>query len=109
MAIAELTASGWTLADLLEKFGPMPATRIRPQPPPGTATEVDALHIIEQKGRLCELVDGVLVEKTRGLIESMIAMGLAIRLGDFSRQQRLGVVAGADGTVRLERCGWPPG
>ena len=101
MAIAELTALGWTLADLLEKFGPMPATRIRVQPTPGTATEADALHVIEHEGRLCELVDGVLVEKTMGLLESMIAMELVFRLSGFAKQHRLGVVAGEAGTVRL--------
>ena len=101
MAVAELTASGWTLADLLEKFGPMPATRIRSQPPPGTATEVDALFVIEHEGRLCELVDGVLVEKTLGWLESLIAAELIIRLGNFVRENRLGVVTAPDGAVRL--------
>ena len=101
MAIAELTSAGWTLSDLAEKFGPMPAARIRSQPPPGTATEDDALRILEQEKRPCELVDGVLVEKTMGLLESMIALRLASRLDQFVVEHNLGVMAGEAGTLRL--------
>ena len=59
-----VSTKGLTVADLLERFGPMPAGRIRTNPPPGTATEQDVIDIEEQESRLCELVDGVLVEKT---------------------------------------------
>ena len=58
---------GLTLADLVDRFGPMPAERIRTNPPPGTATEQDVIDIEEHESRLCELVDGVLVEKTAGV------------------------------------------
>ena len=34
-----VSTKGLTVADLLERFGPMPAGRIRTDPPPGTATE----------------------------------------------------------------------
>ena len=51
-------AKGLTIADLLDRFGPMPAERIRTNPPPGTATEQDVIAIEEREPRLCELVDG---------------------------------------------------
>ncbi len=56
-----------TLADLLERLGDVPLERIRISPPLGTATERDVLEIAARSGRLCELIDGVLVGETRGL------------------------------------------
>ena len=79
-----VSTKGMTVADLLERFGPMPAKRIRTNPPPGTATEQDVMDIESQESRLCELVDGVLVEKTVGYYESHLAM----RLGHFSHRVR---------------------
>ena len=40
-----LTSTGMTLADLLERFGAIPAARIRYDPPPGTATEQDVIVV----------------------------------------------------------------
>ena len=40
-----LTSTGMTLADLLERFGAIPAARIRYDPPPGTATEQDVIAL----------------------------------------------------------------
>jgi hypothetical protein len=50
------TSTDVTLADLLERFGPMPAARIRYDPPPGTATEQDVIALEARKNRLFELV-----------------------------------------------------
>jgi hypothetical protein len=44
-------------------FGPIPLYRIRTQPPPGPATEVDVFELHDRENRLFELVDGILVEK----------------------------------------------
>ena len=90
-----------TVADLLERFGPMPAKRIRTNPPPGTATEQDVIDIEARESRLCELVDGVLVEKTVGYYESHLAVQLIYFLAGFVRRHRLGVVAGEAGMMRL--------
>ena len=90
-----------TVADLLEIFGPMPAGRIRTNPAPGTATEQDVIDIEARESRLCELVDGVLVEKTVGYYESYLAMRLGHFLTGFVEEHRLGVVAGEAGTLRL--------
>jgi hypothetical protein len=54
----------WTMEDLQQHLGGVPASRIRLFPPPGTATEEDALFIASHEDRICELVDGILVEKT---------------------------------------------
>jgi Uma2 family endonuclease len=90
-----------TVADVLKVTGGVPAERVRLQPVPGTATEADVVRVNESKVGLCELVDGVLVEKTVGHYESYLAMQLGIILGNFVRQQQLGVVHGADGMMRL--------
>lgn len=96
-----LTAADVTLADLLERFGPIPAARIRTEPPPGTATEDDVIALESRDNRLFELVDGVLVEKTVGFYESFLALRLARFLQAFLEQHALGIVAGADGMLRL--------
>jgi Uma2 family endonuclease len=91
----------WTLTDLVAKFGPLPASRIRHDPPPGTATEQDVIDIQTREKRLCELVDGVLVEKTMGFFESHVAAILIRFLDTFLDKHDLGIVAGADGILRL--------
>jgi len=90
-----------TVADLLDQLGDIPASRVLVDPPPGTATETDVIAVHARDGQLCELVDGVLVEKTMGYDESRLALELAIFLGVYLRQNDLGTLAGADGTLRL--------
>ena len=91
-----------TLADLLEQLGAIAPARVRFRPAPGTATEEDVLAIRNSpERRLCELVDGVLVEKAMGLRESFLAIALASILRGFVRPRNLGLVTGADGTMRL--------
>jgi hypothetical protein len=63
-----------TLADLADRFGPLPPERIRMNPPPGIATEEDAIRINERKEGLCELIDGILLEKTMGWYESFLGV-----------------------------------
>ncbi|HEU5117985.1 MAG TPA: Uma2 family endonuclease, partial [Isosphaeraceae bacterium] len=52
------------------------------------------------KTRLCELVDGVLVEKTTGFTESYIASFLLTVVFEFVRSRNLGLVTGMDGCIR---------
>jgi Uma2 family endonuclease len=101
MAVGIASATIWTLEDLFEEFGPIPANRIRGDPPPGMATEQDVIAIHDRENRLCELVDGVLVEKTMGYYESRLAALLIHILGTYLDQNDLGIVAGADGMIRL--------
>jgi Uma2 family endonuclease len=90
-----------TLADLIERFGPIPAWRIRTEPKPGTATEEDVVEIEARENRFCELVDGVLVEKTVGYSESCLAVELVRRLANFAYPKKLGIVSGEGGMMRL--------
>jgi Uma2 family endonuclease len=91
----------WTLVDLAEKFGPLPASRIRPHPAPGTAVEQDVIDINDQENCLCELIDGVLVEKTVGFVDGYLATFLTYHLNAFVLPNNLGIVAGADAMIRL--------
>ena len=90
-----------TLADLLNRLGNIPLDRIRFRPFPGTATVQDVIAIQQQEGRLCELVEGVLLEKAVGYNESSLAVFLAGLLNAFVIPQNLGLVTGPDGTVEL--------
>src|SRR5262245_49926890 len=90
-----------TVADLLKRLGDIPAARVRLEPQPGTATERDVIKIHDRENRLCELVDGVLVEKVMGFDESRFALLLAAYLVDFLKQHDLGAVLGADGMMKL--------
>lgn len=90
-----------TVADLLEQLGDIPPNRVRMHPTPGTATEKDVLEIHLREKRLCELVEGVLVEKAMGYYESRLAVTLIHLLETFLDQHDLGIVAGADGMMRL--------
>jgi Uma2 family endonuclease len=95
-----LLPRNWKLDDLQQHLGGIPLNRIRMFPPPGMATVNDADAIHREEGVLCEVVDGVLVEKTMGWKESVIAVYLARLIGNFIEGKRLGVVLGPDGQVR---------
>ena len=88
-----------TLADVLTDD--IPAARVVLVPTPGTATVADVEAIRLRERRLCELVDGILVEKTVGASESSLAIVLSYFLMHHVLPRRLGVVLGADGTIRL--------
>ena len=100
-AVVTTTAAIDSLADLLEHLGGISPNRVRFRPAPGTATEKDVLAIHDREGRLYELVDGVLVEKAMGWRESFLAIALVSILRGFVRPRNLGLVTGADGTMRL--------
>jgi Uma2 family endonuclease len=96
-----VSASDWTVADMLEQLGNVPADRIRLNPAPGTATEKDLLDLLDRKNRICELVDGVLLEKPMGYIESLLAVYILRKLGDFVESHKLGIVLAPDGALRI--------
>src|SRR5206468_6862066 len=91
----------WTAVDLVERFGAIPLDRIRTTPPPGLATEEDAIELTEKKVGIFELVDGILVGKDMGAFESMIAGEILSLLRNFVRPRKLGVVIGEAGMLRL--------
>lgn len=92
----------WTLAQLRRHFGMIPPERILLTPLPGTATEEDLLWMDDRGYRVCELVDGVLVGKTMGAEESILACLLIEFLGSFVRSKDLGIVMGEAGFLKLQ-------
>lgn len=99
--VTETHADCRTAVDLAERFGPIPLNRIRFLPVPGSARVQDVIEVYRHERRACELVDGVLVEKTVGYLESCIACLLIRRLANFVAERDLGVVAGEGGMLRL--------
>lgn len=91
----------WTLSDLLEQLGGVPAERVRMVPMPGTATEEDLLAVESRTGRVCELIDGVLVEKVLGWYEMAVAVELACLLHRYVRDRGWGVVLKTEGPLRI--------
>lgn len=96
-----LLPTDWTLADLQAHLGGIPLDRIRLYPPPGMATEQDALDIAVHEDRLCELVDGILVEKVMASYESLLAGLLIHFIHEFLDKNPLGVVLAPDGSLRI--------
>jgi Uma2 family endonuclease len=94
-------APHWTIEQLRKHFGMIPAARILRYPPPGTATEKDALKANEQDGHICELIDGTLVEKAVGANESRIAAVLLQLLGNYLDKHALGALLGESGFIRI--------
>jgi len=89
----------WTVARLSKYFG-VPPERLLLHPRPGMATEADLIYVNDHD-RLCELVDGVLVEKAMGFREAYLAALLMRILGDFIDKRGLGIVLAPDATMRL--------
>jgi Uma2 family endonuclease len=99
--LAPAPAAFRTVAELLDQLGGVPPERVLMQPSPGDATEQDVIRLRDHEKRLCELVDGVLVEKAPGLYESRVAVVLGHFLETFLDTRDLGVTYGADGTFRI--------
>src|SRR5438132_58024 len=100
------SASAETLADLVRRLGGVSLKRILTKPAPGTATERDLIAALEApRKRICELVDGVLVEKPLGTLEAILAGVIVQLFWNFVEPRDLGVVIPADGPLRLW-LGW---
>ncbi len=85
----------------MASLGNVPLHRIWFNPWPGTATVDDVVAIDAHHDRLCELVDGTLVEKPVGFDEDQIGTNIIMLLGAFVKANKLGFLAGAQGMVRL--------
>src|SRR5271165_5656129 len=76
----------------------VPPERIRMRPLPGTATEEDVI----MTRPLCELIDGVLVEKAMGYWESRLAVLLGHYVETYFDDHDIGFTLGKGGMQRLE-------
>jgi Uma2 family endonuclease len=91
-----------TLEELVDRLGGIPLSRILTRPAPGTATEEDLLAALkEPEKRICELVDGVLVEKAMGTREALLAGLIVYFFWEYLRRNKIGKALGADGMLRL--------
>ncbi len=89
------------LAERLFDLGNIPLSRVIMTPPPGTATKADWLAVRQSEQRLCELVDGTLVEKPMGWLESFLGTVLIHWLCNYLENDERGIVTGADGFTEL--------
>ncbi|NOZ38705.1 MAG: Uma2 family endonuclease [Planctomycetes bacterium] len=99
--LSDFTSTTWTAVDLVHRFGAIPLDRVVHDPAPGTATVADVVRLDDHENRLCELIDGTLVEKTVGVYESFLAIQIGTLLNLFVTQAKLGIVAGADGMMQI--------
>ena len=89
----------WNVADLQNRLGGIPLNRICLIPPPGCAVEDDVIRLQDHEHRLCELQEGILVEKVMGWYESLLAGLIVTRINVYLESHNLGKVLGPDGTL----------
>src|SRR5437588_6705243 len=99
--VPDRPSPSWTMPQLRRHFGMIPGERILLDPPPGTATEKDLIKVNGRKKHLCELVDGVLVEKAMGTKEGLLGSWLLYTLWDHVVGRGLGIVLGGDAMLKL--------
>lgn len=91
-----------TLGDLLASLGGISPKRLQFRPAPGTATVRDVERVRVKTRRICELVDGTLVEKAMGAQESFVALQLGKRMQRWNDDRGdLGMILGEAGTLKL--------
>ena len=88
-----------TVADLIASLGDVPLSRVRLDPPPGTATEKDLMRRTAADDRPYELVDGTLVEKAMGVKDSLLAAWIIFRLNEYLLKNDIG-----GGSGRMVPC-----
>ena len=90
-----------SVGDVLERLGGISPRRIPLGFSVGNATEEDLLNLLEHGDRICELVDGVLVEKVMGWPESVLASEVVFQFKQFLKSHNFGVVSGEAGLMRI--------
>jgi Uma2 family endonuclease len=91
----------WTVADVQARLIGVSPGRIRTYPAPGTATEADLLQAEARGHRICELVNGILVEKPMASYESALAGAVIYFFHRYLETRNLGIVLGEAGFLRL--------
>ena len=84
------------IPELLERLGGIDPARVRLTPTPGTATAEDA-EWLHDRGLLCELIDGTLVEKAMSDWSGSLSARISWVLGCWIYPRGLGGMHGADG------------
>ena len=83
---------------------PAPVKPAAPPPKPALITAEEFMRMDDSEGVRAELIRGVICEMGgTGHVSSAIAIKFAHYLVSFVAPRRLGIVSGADGSVRLER------
>ncbi|NNJ26432.1 Uma2 family endonuclease [Alienimonas chondri] len=95
------TADPVTAAEIVAQFGDVPLFRIVMDPAPGTATEADIDRIKRETGRLCELIDGTLIEKAVGAEFDLMGGELLTLIRNAIRGKKIGWVLGGQAFLRL--------
>ena len=90
----------FTVAELAERFGSLPAWRVRTDPAPGTVTLRQAERLVEKGGRY-ELIDGTLVERAVSEETGFLDTELAGLIREWVKPRRIGWAIGPSGYVRL--------
>jgi Uma2 family endonuclease len=99
--VSALPAGIATVADLLRHLGGVSPARVRCCPMPGKARERDVLKVERCEGRLCELVDGTLVEKILGLPKARLIRKISTALDTFMVKRELAFALLESGMTRL--------
>ncbi|MBI1830265.1 MAG: Uma2 family endonuclease [Planctomycetes bacterium] len=90
------------LAELLERLGNVPLERVRFGPSFGFATEQDVRALLESDDkRICELIDGVLVEKPMGLKESILGSFIVHQIWSYLDLHDRGIAFNPDAPIRV--------
>ena len=87
--------------DVLRSLGGIPPSRVRMDPPPGAATIRDLIRLWKAEGRMCELVDGTLVEKPMAIPESHIAGLIQTAINIYLAANKIGFTTGEQGMLKL--------
>jgi Uma2 family endonuclease len=91
-----------TLAELLDQLGGIPAHRVLLKPAPGTATEEDVLKARSGPWkRICELIDGTLVEKDMSTNEGFLSGVILHFIWVYLDVNDLGLAFPGDAHLRL--------
>lgn len=88
---------------LLRKLGGISAKRLRLNPTPGTATIRDVLRLQDKDLCILELIEGIVVAKVMGFVESVIAGRIATAMNIFATEEDLGIVVGSKGLMKFAR------
>ena len=99
--LSDAPPTEWTLADVQARLPSFPSNRIRSYPSPGTATEEDVLEAEARSDRICELIDGTLVEKTMASFESAVAFELGYFIRHYLDANNLGMLTGEAGFLKI--------